>query len=174
MLSVQLSTAGTELLKMYYSLIDGISLQLIHFVLPETWPLESCLGVCMQTAPGNLAECDSRAVCFTAWVEAIIPICRRHLLPHTGNADICPPLPRPPSNSLSPFFILLPESSAVPLASFPPSVFSISSSTSLYHSRLWARRDGNWVGGLGCRIRRKVSEWSEIKSNSISTKLKIK
>lgn len=47
------------------------------------------------------------------------------------NAEICPALPRPPSNSPSPLFISPPESPAILLASFPPSVFSISGSTSL-------------------------------------------
>lgn len=59
---------------MDYCLIDGISLQLIRFLFPEnvapgvpSGNVRRCISLArVETAPGNLAGRDSRAVRFTA------------------------------------------------------------------------------------------------------------
>lgn len=109
---------------------------------------------CLYFEGNHFSESGSNRVCFPTRVKAIIKksgqdICCCAL---EIQKSVCCYLVWPRSHAFP--YISLSASFAIPLPSFLPSltVFSIWSSH-LYITPIFTRWDGNWVGGLGCRIR---------------------
>lgn len=134
---------------LYFSQVAHFFFLFNKLLVSEAWIFSSAYfdATWKRFKVNDLLECDSYIVCFSACVKAII----RNL---EMLKSVCCHLVRPPSHSLSLSYISLSPSFAIASPSFLPSltVFSISSAH-LSITPILAWWDGNWVPGLGFRIR---------------------